>query len=999
MPESPREVVEPLAGRWRELLARIERDVQAGAPVIARALAMAASEDEFHEVERALRNAASHADETAASLRDAAWRVGRLRVEWEAERRHDPSEARRLWDRLAAEVSENPYEVAQRWLTALLDALDWSRWDIADLLGGAMPWPPALREDVERLHAGVTAWARGDDSAGLAAMEALSRGEVGGLTPVLTPALIGRAHRLAAWIALRRLGDHNLAGAHLGAGGNGPGSAVMFAERAAWRLFIGDLERASEDAQQAIELAPNEPGGYFQLGAWAELTGTVAGADDLYRRGIALLPAAELSRLHTRLSLVDPTGRLLAAAAERLVEASRPAAALEVAREALISGIRGVEAHPQAHVHRIRSRALEALGDHHEAAKAALLSGQLCLWNGASGMALEEIERAMALDDSLDESGWLVAEALVSMSVPPGETLPDHLLVDRARKRWDEWARRVGPPRSETSWAYLTRAILEDLSTRHPDADRQDGIWQALMYVERALIHDEADPPRWGYAAQYLRHAGLEQLAFEAVERGYELSSTDRVVLAERSWQLARRGEFEAAEATANGLIRLYGDDASLDALRAWLALQRGLFQKAIALLEGPIATGDDLAWYHDMRAVCLIETGDVDAARADYRALLDRASPVDGATRCRLAMAESIVGDAERAQRWLEQARADPTTPRLDRHAATALAALAAGDQSAAGAALAEVAATATSAALIDDVLRSTRARAIALGGGGEEERAAVAESVDALVGRLLNSRRPAEPTAENELLKAIEDARARSADTALTALLAIRCRRQFHTGALASAATGYETLRGSAMEPEASIALTRALRELSASRAAEGDVEAVVRIGERLVEVGSGTAVEEALATAEALRAAGRLEEARRHVASARVHTENATERIAVETWLGSVSADLGDFTRARERFRAALDEAEDGRDLRATGQLHLRMAVLERLDSDDDAARRHLEEALRAWGEAGAADPAATLGEELRRLREPSSPDPDGRVTGALEWAASLLAAFRE
>ena len=84
--------------------------------------------------------------------------------------------------------------------------------------------------------------------------------------------------------------------------------------------------------------------------------------------------------------------------------------------------------------------------------------------------------------------------------------------------------------------------MIADLENQHPDANRLEGIWEAVLYVEKAILQDRVDATRWGYAAQYLRYVHLDELAMEAVKRGYELSPGDRQVLAERLAQFAYRG-------------------------------------------------------------------------------------------------------------------------------------------------------------------------------------------------------------------------------------------------------------------------------------------------------------------------------------------------------------------------------------------------------------------------------------------------------------------------
>ncbi|HEV2787178.1 MAG TPA: hypothetical protein VGV67_12350 [Solirubrobacteraceae bacterium] len=985
---------------WREALGGIERDASAARPLVDQALGDASAADEFHDVAQMLRSVSRRATRVAGAVDRLATHVRRSSADWEAERRYDPGEVHKLRDQLAAEMSADPGVVARRWVGELFDALDSSRWDVVEVLDCDLGWPEGMRAGAQHVRSGLAGLRRGDYESAVGALEALGRGGIEGFEDALTPALRSRANRLAAWIALRRLADRERALRYIDQAVEVyPRGGRMQAERAAYFLFVGDFKRAAADAQAAIELASGYPAGYLELGIWAELTGDFSGADDLYRRGLDLMPTFEIARLHTRAALLDPPGRLLLAAAQRLLELGQPDRALEIANEALMVEVRGPDAHPEADVHRVRSRALEASrsGSDREAAVAAMEAGRLYLWNNDLNRAVDELARANQLDESLAETGWLLADALLSTSFPLGETLPNQGSVSGARDRWDSWSRRVGQPRRETSWAYLTRAIIEDLITQRPGADRRAGVWVALTYVERALIHDEVDAQRWGFAAQYLRYARLEELAFEAVSRGYELSTVDRQVLAERLPLLANQGDFVRAESAADELVQMYGHDPWVDAVRAWLAMHRERFDQALALLELPIAEGSDPAWYYDMQALCHLALGDVEAARAAYGALRDAAPPVDGSTKCRLATANIVLHDHERAAAWLRDARDDETTPSGEYLVASALAALAADDHRAATEQLRDAVAGANSAVEATDITTNTRRRAAALGDGEplNARQATVAAVEREVVAERIAALEADPPTPDAELREALHDHDRGGCGQALgpaeTALLAVAARRQVHAGELDDAISTYERLRESSLEPEATLALTRTLRDARDRHAAQGAVDDVKRICARLAELGATTPVDTALAVADALRVAGRLEEAREHVAPAVVRARDDAERLRLERRLGALSVELGDLAGAEEHFRAALTSASAS-DGAVVGQVELRLAVVARLAGNEAAATAHLQEALRAWAAAGALDAGAALLEELRGLREREW----SRVAAeALDWIESTLA----
>jgi tetratricopeptide (TPR) repeat protein len=976
--EAAREEVLELVERWRATLHTIEGEAHHARPLVERALADAASTDPYHDLERTLRRAMPRASRVSSAVEDLVARVSGLRADWVAERRYEPDEVRALVVALAANVADDPRGVARRWLGELFDALDARRWDVVQVLANDdIAWPEDLAGGVRAVREGLRAWDEGDYDAGRLTMDALAGGELDGLAEVLTPELRSRAHRLVAWISLRRLGDRGAALESLEQAVRAyPRGGRMLAERAAYFLFVGELDRGAADAQHAIERAFDGSTGHFELGIWAELTGDYSGADELYRRGLERVSSFEIARLHKRAAILDPPGRLLLAGAERLLEVGRPAWALELAREALAVEVRGQQPHPEAAVHRVRSTALEAMGgDMREAAAAAMESGRLELWNGEPQRAIQQLERAIALDDSLEETGWVLADALLSTSFPLGENLPVFGSVSSARDRWEGWKQKVGPPRRETSWAYLTRAIVEDLMTQRPGTDRSAGIWESLAYVERALVHDDVDAQRWGYAAQYLRYAGLDELAFEAASRGYELSAGDRQVLAERLPLLINRGEFDAAEMAADDLISMFGADPWVAAIQAWIAMHSGRFKEALELLELPIAEGNDPGWYYEMRAVSHSGLEDLPAAREDYRSLRAEAPVIDGITKCRVAIAEICLGDRTSADGWLAAADEDPTTHRGTYLAASALAAFAADQPERAAELLEEAVLGTRSIVELDHLLTETKLHLKVLQGKDPPDGTlARIENEVATARRTALEADPVTPDSELEEGLGEHDRGHAGPDLspAEMALIAVSSRRHVRTGSLAEAAAGYERLRESRFEPEATIALTQVLRRASTAAADAGEVETVRDACRRLEELGATTPIRGALAVADALRVAGQLDEAREHVAASASHAAVDSEVIEVERRLGSLSAELGDLDAANRHFRNALAVAESSGDAAVGGQIEIRLALIASLARDEAAAKRHVDAALAHWESAGAVDPAASLLEEVRQLR---------------------------
>ena len=124
------------------------------------------------------------------------------------------------------------------------------------------------------------------------------------------------------------------------------------------------------------------------------------------------------------------------------------------------------------------------------------------------------------------EAGWLLADALLTKSFPSEPACPTRRWWTAPEPHGTAGSTRSGCPRAGTRGP--TRRGPSPPTWR-PNARAPTGaaLFEALLYVEKSLVHNHTDAQRLGYLAQYLRYLGLEQLAFEAAAAGYELAAAD----------------------------------------------------------------------------------------------------------------------------------------------------------------------------------------------------------------------------------------------------------------------------------------------------------------------------------------------------------------------------------------------------------------------------------------------------------------------------------------
>jgi Tetratricopeptide repeat len=986
--------------RWRRAVDKLSEDEIVDAKsAFDEDLRDAESADDYEDARQTLRDLAYNAEAGAKRLRTLAAYVTTLQEDWAATRRYTEAGLDALVEELTDTFGTDPVAGARRWLAELFDAIRLREYAAARTIAtGGFAFADEQASGAERIERDLAAWLDGNEEAGLGLLDALARANVDGWKKIIDVPARTRAHRLAAWIALRRLGDPSLAAKHLDDALEldsleGPNNA----ERASLDLFSGELERAAPVARRAIEFAPSDPSGYVALGAWAELVGQFDDARDLFARALDRMPVHMIATIPRRASILDPPGALLLAAAERLLRANRPDNAVEAADAAFQMGVLGPTSFPEADAFRVRSRALEKTGRgaRKEAASAAVEAGKRYLWNEQIDEAIEELSRTRKLDDSIAEAAWLLADALTVKSLPSGAAVPDDELVERARSEWEKAAKKFKPPAGALSWAFLTRAAIADLASYAPGQDRGLGSFEAVLHVERALVHDEGEPRRWGLAARHMRACGLDNLGLEAVERGYAVGPSDSVVLSERLALLANLNRLEEAARAAEEWQALYGEDPWLNGVLAWIAYHEDRPQHALKLLEQSIALDADPTWSYGLRINSRLALGDIEGAREDSKALVERDQPISLAAGVQIALAQATLGDRDHAREVLGETLSNATARATDSDYLFAkfFLAMLEDDVDAGEELLREALRNAPTVRDVDTTVKEAKHRLLLTDEKGRERREAAVERAVGVAAARRSELEANPPSADRELSLALANdvgASGSDLDIPTAGLLAIRGRRLFQIGLWLDSAADYERLRWPSFEPEASVALERALTNATSERMAARDVVAVIEIQEKLERLGLTDPVQAGLAVAAAIEADDRRDDARAHLTRLLERYSRDARIHAVHQRLGELWLRSGDLDQARASFETALEIARRRDDFGRCAELEARLGVLSLAATGEQAGAEHLRAALDAWSSAGAYYPAGPLEADLHGLSQPA----DGSVAEAVREALTYL-----
>jgi tetratricopeptide (TPR) repeat protein len=522
------------------------------------------------------------------------------------------------------------------------------------------------------------------------------------------------------------------------------------------------------------------------------------------------------------------------------------------------------------------------------------------------------------------------------------------------------------------------------------------------VFAERALVLDQLDALAWALSATCLRGVTLDALALESVERGYALDPDMRAVLDERVAVLSNAGRFEEV---LDSLDRIPESEFTPwhMGIKAYALVHLDDAEGALRYLDAPLAASWTRDWYLDVRADCFVRLGRLAEAVGDLRELLELDVTSSGYARMRRAGAYAALGEPVNARSELAAARDDETVLSDWLDTVEACIALAEGDANGATVSFQRALDASRTGRDAGDSLQMLRATAELLAHVGRAviDPVDVLASAEAACGRWHYDVNPlVDVAADEELARALEQRASAEPGEAQLALAVVHARRLRLSQQFASAAEVYEDLHGGGFEPEATVGLADVLTALFRASIDAGDVDQTRSRWRRLAELGQPPGRFEAVAVADAHRAAGRFADAAAELEKVAPLVESPEEVLTVFQRLGESALAIGDPELAASSFSRALDAARSIERPAHAAQLHVRLAVALLAIDSVDAALEHFDAARERWHEAGAFDPSAILEREVSWLTSALASDLAVQTTALVgESAASSTDAGAE
>lgn len=328
-----------------------------------------------------------------------------------------------------------------------------------------------------------------------------------------------------------------------------------------------------------------------------------------------------------------------------------PQEALHRVNRALGLGMEGLYRYPETPALLLKAQLLEEAGDREGAATRYYEAGRRFSWRNDFTQAVEYLTRAKELNPQQVKTYWYLSNALRLGSYTPGE-MPyvNRKGIERSLAIWEEGC-RLHLPGVTDSWAYVVRALINQslVALTRENQLRQNLLWGAIVYLERALLLYEKDVLCWAFLGRYYRILNYEVGALAATQKALECDDSDPTALDERAVILANIGQFREAEKEIDRRRQL---EPSLlaDGIKAYILVHTKRAQEARDLLDLMIAASPLEISYYGLRALCNQVLGHYADAERDYQFILDHYNESDMNNRSAFGWAAFKLGKIERA-------------------------------------------------------------------------------------------------------------------------------------------------------------------------------------------------------------------------------------------------------------------------------------------------------------------------------------------------------------
>lgn len=309
--------------------------------------------------------------------------------------------------------------------------------------------------------------------------------------------------------------------------------------------------------------------------------------------------------------------------------------ALEEAERAFDQGFTDTDGSPEAAAWLLKGEILERKRHRAAAGEAYYEAGRRYGWRNEYQRAVELLAHARALDPEHVPACWYLSDHMRILAYQTDGKEEQRKGLEEALGIWqqgDELQRadRDAVHSTTHSWALILRAFLSEglasLQAKEP-VDLPAYWWEALVFLERALLLNQYDAHRWAYLGRYYRSVSLGSNAEAALNQALGLNESNLAACEEKLILLVNTGRFSEAREFVqdwpSSEDAIYDEWLSL--MEAYVLTQSGEYRPALEMSGGDEPESRALwlerqwYWVHNMRAQCYAMLEDPDRALQEH--------------------------------------------------------------------------------------------------------------------------------------------------------------------------------------------------------------------------------------------------------------------------------------------------------------------------------------------------------------------------------------------
>jgi tetratricopeptide (TPR) repeat protein len=329
--------------------------------------------------------------------------------------------------------------------------------------------------------------------------------------------------------------------------------------------------------------------------------------------------------------------------------------------------------YPEAPVYRLQAELLEGVGKREEAAKAYEDAGNYYGWRNNFQTAVTLLEKARDLNPNSAQIYWDLSNAYYISSRSENYPFVKADVLVQSREAWEKGT-SISLPDAENSWVYLCKSYIIDrlIVLTNNYHERLGLFWEAIAYVEHALLLHEADTFRWTFLAYAHRRLGNYSNALDAVQQALTQDEKNVGALDEYSIILANLGHFDEAMATIEKRLNLEANVAA-EAVKSYILIHMGEKEKALDTIEKVLQSSPTEVWFRALHAFCNRILDHQSAAMEDYKVIWESYKENDLNNLFDSAWAAFYLGKVDQAIKMMQQALLDPLQDNSSAHVSLA--------------------------------------------------------------------------------------------------------------------------------------------------------------------------------------------------------------------------------------------------------------------------------------------------------------------------------------